>query len=199
MTSLARTRASLLSLFIITCLNCLAVPSAAILKERDAVLSPTAQTQIVGPAGSGQFGQEVTVLPNGNIVVTDPYFDDGAKADVGAIYLYNGATLALISRLKGSTPGDRVGISAQKGVTVLTNGNYLVDCARCKNPSGSIYEAEAVAYGNGGSGTTGLISSANSVFGAEQNGISSFSHDAVRNRLFVGRKVSNIVTIRALP
>ena len=30
------------------------------------------QTDIVGPAGSEMFGTTVTVLPNGNFVVTDP-------------------------------------------------------------------------------------------------------------------------------
>jgi hypothetical protein len=42
------------------------------------------QMDIVGPAGSGAFGTSVTVLPSGNIVVTDPYYDEGATADVGA-------------------------------------------------------------------------------------------------------------------
>jgi hypothetical protein len=31
-----------------------------------------AQTDISGPAGSGSFGTQAVVLPNGNIVVTDP-------------------------------------------------------------------------------------------------------------------------------
>lgn len=33
------------------------------------------QTDIAGPVGSGSFGSTVTVLPNGNIVVTDPDYD----------------------------------------------------------------------------------------------------------------------------
>ena len=50
------------------------------------------QTNIPGPTGSGQFGYTVTALPNGNIVVTDPYFDaPGPVADVGAAYLYSSA------------------------------------------------------------------------------------------------------------
>ena len=70
----------------------------------------TFQTDINGPAGSGRFGTSVTVLPNGNFVVTDPYYDaPGPVADVGAVYLYNGATHALISTLTGSTAGDQVG------------------------------------------------------------------------------------------
>ena len=40
------------------------------------------QTDLEGPAGSEAFGVEVTVLANGNFVVTDPLWDDGATADV---------------------------------------------------------------------------------------------------------------------
>ena len=56
------------------------------------------QTDLVGPAGSAQFGKTVTVLPNGNTVVTAAY-TVSANANVGAVYLYNGSTHALISIL----------------------------------------------------------------------------------------------------
>ncbi len=56
-----------------------------------------AQTDINGPMGSGTFGTTVTVLPNGNFVVTDPTFSiPSGAANVGAVYLYDGATLALV-------------------------------------------------------------------------------------------------------
>ena len=80
------------------------------------------QTDIVGPAGSGSFGERVTVLPNGNIVVADPYYDSGSTTDVGAVYLYNGADGTLISTLTGFTAGDQVG----HGIVVLSNGNFGV-------------------------------------------------------------------------
>src|SRR5258705_1098353 len=73
---------------------------------------------INGPAGSQNFGY-VYILPNGNFVVSDPYYDDGAIVDVGAAYLYNGSTRLLISMLKGSATNDRIGIN---GITVLPNG-----------------------------------------------------------------------------
>src|SRR3712207_1811605 len=63
------------------------------------------QTDIAGPAGSGQFGNEVVVLSNGNFVVADPGYDltsPTAVANVGAIHLYDGATRALISTITGS-------------------------------------------------------------------------------------------------
>src|SRR5687768_4912969 len=68
------------------------------------------QIDISGPAGSERFGQQVVALPNGNIVVTDPMYDaPGPISNVGAVYLYNGATQALISTLTGSTADDQVG------------------------------------------------------------------------------------------
>jgi hypothetical protein len=123
------------------------------------------QIDIVGPAGSGAFGTSVTVLPNGNIVVTDPFYDDGATEDVGAVYLYNGETGALISTLTGSTAGDRVGSDAYGNprVTVLSNGNYVVGSPAWHN--GAAAEAGAVTWGDGTTGVSGVVSAANSLVG----------------------------------
>jgi hypothetical protein len=112
-------------------------------------------TTISGPAGSGQFGSSVTVLPNGNYVVTDPGFDNGTTLDVGAVYLYNGNTNALISTLTGSANGDRVGYS---GVVVLANGNFVV-CS-------PLYRNGAVTWGSGTTGVSGVVSAANSLVSA---------------------------------
>src|SRR5512146_1353556 len=76
-----------------------------------------AQTDIHGPLGSVAFGTSVRVLPNGNIVVTDP---NGPVSNVGAVYMYSPAGV-LISTLTGSTANDHVGSS---GIVVLSNGNY---------------------------------------------------------------------------
>src|SRR5664279_6039800 len=78
--------------------------------------------EVVGPAGSQQFGKaQVLVLANGNYVVTDPLFD-GAGVDEGAVYLYNGATNQLISTLTGSTTGDQVGSDR---VFEVGNSNFV--------------------------------------------------------------------------
>ena len=82
-----------------------------------------AQTDIIGSSGSEEFGESVTVLANGNIVIAYPLYDAGSTPDVGAVYLYDGATLALISVLTGSTANDQVGSG---GVTALSNGHYVV-------------------------------------------------------------------------
>lgn len=101
--------------------------SLLILTATDIVPPPSAhaaqQTDIFGPGGSGAFGSKVIVLPNGNFIVADPGYDEGAIADVGAISLYSGATLELISMLKGSTANDKVGNDT---ILVLTNGNFVM-------------------------------------------------------------------------
>ena len=63
------------------------------------------------------------------------------------------------------------------------------------NPSPPVSSATAYSFGNGASGTSGLLSSANSVVGTVVNGTNTFSFDATRNRLFVGRANSSIVSI----
>src|SRR5215831_5900820 len=59
------------------------------------------------PAPDNQFGAQVVPLTTGNVVITSPK-DDVGGTDAGAVYLFNGATGALISTLRGST-GDEVG------------------------------------------------------------------------------------------
>ena len=119
------------------------------------------QFDLVGPAGSGQFGYSVTALPNGNLVVTDPFYDKGANADVGAVYLYHGVTHALISTLTGSTVNDNVGLG---GVKVLTNGNYVIQSPLWNN--GSAAMAGAATWGSMTTGVSGVVSSDNSLVGS---------------------------------
>jgi hypothetical protein len=118
------------------------------------------QIDIAAPPGSGEFGYSVTVLPNGNFVVTDPYFNGGIAVGAGAVYLYNGATHAIISTLTGSSIGNHIGIH---GVTVLSNGNYVIKSPYWDN--GTATEAGAVTWGDQYTGVSGVISSANSLVG----------------------------------
>ena len=119
------------------------------------------QFNIIGPAGSVRFGTRVTVLPNGNIVVTDPAYNGGLGVDVGAAYLYNGATGALISMLTGSIAGDKVGFGS---VVVLSNGNYVIRSPYW-HKSGAA-DAGAVTWGSAVSGVSGVVSAANSLVGS---------------------------------
>lgn len=112
-----------------------------------------AQTDLHGPAGSVSFGSSVTVLPNGNFVVTDPA---GPVSGIGAVYLYS-PTGTLISTLTGSTANDNVG---SYGVTVVGGSNFVVNSKQWHNNTG------AVTWVNGSTGLNDVVSSANSLVGS---------------------------------
>lgn len=113
------------------------------------------QIDIAGPAGSASLGKSVTVLPNGNIVVTDP----AAMGTVGAAYLYSPSG-TLISTLTGSIADDQVGCD---GVVVLANGNYLI---RSRNWDGAAANVGAVTWGSATTGVSGVVSASNSLVGS---------------------------------
>lgn len=126
------------------------------------------QTDISGPLGSGGFGTNITILPNGNFVVTDPLFDQLSPpvADVGAVYLYSPEG-ALISTLQGSTAADQVG---KNGVAVLKTGHFLV-ISQSWDKTGAA-DAGAVTWGNGATGFGAalvVVSAANSLVGNSAN------------------------------
>jgi Repeat of unknown function (DUF5650) len=119
------------------------------------------QIDIPGPLASIVFGSAVAVLPNGNIVVTDPY--RGAISNTGAVYLYSPAG-TLINFFTGSSFNDHVGSG---GITVLTNGNFVISSPNWNN--GTIVNAGAVTWINGSSGLSGAVSVANSLVGSRAN------------------------------
>lgn len=119
---------------------------------------------ITGPAGSGQFGKHTQVLVNGNYVVADPLFDEGGLTDIGAVYLFDGNTHAIISIFKGSSNFDQVG---SDGITALPNGNFVVQSQYWDN--GAVTDAGAVTWCNGTTGLNGVVSSANSLVGSSAN------------------------------
>ncbi len=119
-----------------------------------------AQIDIHGPPGSGQFGDSHAILPNGNIVVTDPGFSIGSIAYVGAVYLY-GPDGVLISSITGSQANDAVG---SDGIVVLSNGNFLVSSTRWNN--GDASDAGAVTWGDADAGVSGVVSADNSLVGS---------------------------------
>jgi cysteine-rich repeat protein len=121
------------------------------------------QIEISGPSGSGAFGTTVKILPNGNFVVTDPTYTEGSLTSIGAVYLYDGATLNVISMVKGSTAGDQTGSG---GVAVLSNGNYVVSSPNWNNPTALTVDVGAVTYCDGNTGCTGVVSATNSLMGS---------------------------------
>ena len=77
------------------------------------------------------FGKGVWVLPNGNLVVSDPAWNGNR----GALYLYNGITHAVISVLLGNTAGDQV---AAGGVVILSSGDFVVLSPSWNNNKGAV-------------------------------------------------------------
>jgi len=143
-----------------------------------------AQTDIPGPEGSVRFGAEVVALPNGNIVVTDPEYSvpNGPK-NVGAVYLYKGATGELISMLTGSEENDYVGFPHDPStglnanlpaVVVLSNGNFIVRSLSWRNAAG------AVTFVNGTTGLSGVVSASNSLVGSTGGNLVGIGFDGVQ-------------------
>ena len=118
---------------------------------------------LVGTTAGDRVGVNgVTALTNGNYVVASTYWDNGNVTDAGAVTWGNGTTgltgeVNSSNSLVGTTDGDSVGLN---GVTALTNGNYVVASADWSGTRG------AVTWGNGTTGLTGVVSSSNSLVGA---------------------------------
>ncbi len=126
----------------------------------------TAANSLVGGSMSDFVGNDgLTTLPNGNYVVKTASWHNGATANAGAVTFGNGTTgiSGLVSdsnSLVGSTANDLVGNS---GITVLTNGNYVIRSPYWDN--GAAADAGAITFGNGTTGVSGAVSSANSLIG----------------------------------
>lgn len=131
--------------------------------------------ELIGPQGSVSFGSIVKVLPNGNIVVTDPAFG----AAEGAVYLYSPRG-NLISTITGTKGGDQIG---SQGLVVLNNGNYLVLSPHWSN--GTIANAGAATWGSAETGISGVVSPGNSVVGSAANDGVGYFAIALKNGNYV--------------
>ena len=121
-----------------------------------------------GGANGDKIGSSSYVLTNGNYVIASPSWNN----NLGAVTWVNGSTgnsstgtkgaVGSGNSLVGSTSGvngvggDRVG----NAVTALTNGNYVVVSVLWTDLRG------AVTWGNGATGTTGVVGSSNSLVGS---------------------------------
>ncbi|RAN48421.1 hypothetical protein RB25_11570 [Herbaspirillum rubrisubalbicans] len=119
----------------------------------------SASNSLIGSSIGDMVGDHgVTALSNGNYLVSSGSWNNLT----GAVTWGNGATgingvVSSGNSLVGSNSGDMIG---NLGITVLRNGNYLVSSSAWNNNAG------AVTWGNGRSGTSGAISSANSLVGS---------------------------------
>jgi hypothetical protein len=134
------------------------------------------------PNPGNQFGAAVVALSTGNVVITSPY-DDAGGTDAGAVYLFNGATGALMSTLRGSQTNDSVGSG---GVTALSNGNYVVSSPYWDNAG--VVDAGAVTWVSGTSGVSGAVTSSNSLVGSQTTDyVGNYGVTALSNGSYVVR------------
>ncbi|MEO9254902.1 MAG: hypothetical protein ABI305_05140 [Tepidiformaceae bacterium] len=110
------------------------------------------------------------MLTNGNLVVSTPLWSNGDSAQAGAVTWINGTTglAGLVSAensFVGTTKGDSIG--GYDGVVALTNGNYVIASPGWSNTDAA--NAGAVTWGDGYSGSTGVVSASNSLVGTEAN------------------------------
>jgi hypothetical protein len=116
----------------------------------------------------GSFNS-IAVLPDGNYVLADGGWSDGAKATVGAVVWLDGevglsGTISAANALIGSTAGDAVGAA---GVTALSNGNYVVASPNWSN--GSTRAVGAVTWIDAKGTKSGVVASFNSLTGKTEN------------------------------
>ena len=129
----------------------------------------------------------ITVLSNGNYVVDSPVWDNSA----GAVTFGNGVTgvtgvVGSSNSLVGSHKGDSLGSylddfgDQRSGMTVLSNGNYVVDSPDWNNSIG------AVTFGNGVTGVTGVVGSSNSLVGShDKDAVGFHGVEALSNGSYV--------------
>jgi trimeric autotransporter adhesin len=109
--------------------------------------------------------------PNGptasNFLIMSPSWDNGTAVDAGALTWVSGTvglngTVGATNSLVGSLSNDAVGLEYR----ILANGNYLSVASNWDSTSPPAVNAGAVTWGNGATGTTGIVSSLNSLVGS---------------------------------
>jgi hypothetical protein len=125
---------------------------------------------LVGSSTLDLVGFRTQVLPNGNYLVVTPGWDNGSILEAGAVTFASGTSGAVgvissANSLIGSLKDDAVGGGL---VTVLSNGNYVVNSPKWTNQGAGIENRAkgAVTFGSGTSGVSGVVSAANSLVGS---------------------------------
>jgi hypothetical protein len=135
----------------------------------------TVASSLVGSGGVVALSN-VTPLASGNYVVASPVWSDGSATDAGAVTWGSGTAgitgpVTAANSLVGTVTDSLVGSG---GVVALANTatptqNYVVDSPEWSN--GTLTNQGAVTWGNGGDGTSGPVSTANSLVGGNANSL----------------------------
>jgi hypothetical protein len=131
----------------------------------------SAANSLVGSSLLDSVGSDtlsVTVLDDGDAVVASPFWDNGAASDAGAVTYIDrdsgrSGVISAANSLVGGSASDSVGFN---GVIALPGGDYLVRSRSWAN--GAATNAGAVTFGTD-SGSSGLVSPANSIVGSTAN------------------------------
>lgn len=124
----------------------------------------SAANSLVATTTGDEYGGVFRLLANNNFLVSATQWDNGVNQNVGIVTWVNGATGAngVVSgsnSLIGATANDRIGTET----LALSNGHYMVVS---RNWDGAAVDLGAVTWGNGSTGTSGLVSATNSLVGA---------------------------------
>ena len=111
---------------------------------------------------------QITSLSNGNYIVNSPDWNNGDAIDSGAITWGDG-TIGIKGAVSSTNSliGSQGDYAGNRGVTALSNGNYVVRSSFWKN--GAASRAGAVTWGDGTTGINGIINSSNSLVGLAAN------------------------------
>jgi hypothetical protein len=117
-----------------------------------------ASNSLVGSTANDGVATSIKALSNGNYVVNSFYWNGkrGAVTWGGGTTGVTG-TVGASNSLVGGNPNDQVG---SNDVTVLTNGNYVVNSPSWNGNRG------AATWGNGTIGVTGTVDASNSLVGS---------------------------------
>jgi filamentous hemagglutinin family protein len=133
----------------------------------------SASNSLVGSSAGDAIGNGgITLLGNGNYLVSSWNWDNGAVVDAGAVTFVNGTTgltgvVSAANSLVGGTGSDYVGYDGDTGITVLANGNYVVSTLYWDN--GAATDAGAFTWGSGTTGVSGVVGAVNSLVGSSTN------------------------------
>jgi hypothetical protein len=126
----------------------------------------SSSNSLVGSTANDMLETQITELSNGNYVVINHRWHNGAVVDAGAVTWGSGTAgvtgaISAANSLVGTTTDDEVG---NNGIRALINGHYVVGSTQWNN--GGTLDVGAVTWGNGTTGVSGAVSSSNSLVGA---------------------------------
>lgn len=158
------------------------------------VLSPS--NSLVGTTSTDQVSVSgVIALSNGNYVVASPYWTGGVMMGLGAVTWANGTAgltgaVSMYNSVFGVTPNDNIGL----GVSAFSTGDYAIVSPNWDDAASDV---GAITLASGSYRLTGTIQPYNSVRGTAGSGgvFQTYSYDASRQRLVVGRPLDNIVSL----